>query len=305
MVPALRGGAVHDHTLDDAAPQSTRPHPVAPMIDTGPFGGATGLVAGLQKQAGNEAVTALLQRRLPAGGQDEASVQRDESPSPPALGTRSPAADNPYRLHLDPEVEAQIRAIEAMRSTVAPERVHDALADLRLPTTPLTGPPPATTAPAAPPGPSTSAPTPGPAPGTGFSGPRDGTGGDVWKAVLSDPTLGPALTALGDAAGARARRDFASLSSGATVAVVSTSIAIGGGAVASLLANAEARRWIAVTLNDKIIPVPKVPGLSVQLNLSGPAVIVGLHLDVGKILPAALGFGPAVETTPLGAPPTP
>jgi hypothetical protein len=50
--------------------------------------------------------------------------------------------------------------------------------------------------------------------------------------------------------------------------------------------------------------VPKVPGLGVQLNLSGENVIVGLHLDVGRILPAALGFGPASDTTPLGAPPS-
>ncbi len=40
-------------------------------------------------------------------------------------------------------------------------------------------------------------------------------------------------------------------------------------------------------------------------NLSGNNIIVGLHLDVGKILPAALGFGPASATTPLGAPPNP
>ncbi len=122
---------------------------------------------------------------------------------------------------------------------------------------------------------------------------------------MSHPTLGPAVINLGDAAYARARLDFSSLSTGATVAVVSTSIAVGGGAIATLLANADTRRWIGATLNDKIIPVPKVPGLSVQLNLSGPNIIVGLHLDVGKILPASLGFGPASESTPLGAPPNP
>ena len=44
-----------------------------------------------------------------------------------------------------------------------------------------------------------------------------------------------------------------------------------------------------------------MPGLGVQLNLSGENIIVGLHLDVGKLLPASLGFGPASQNTPLGA----
>jgi hypothetical protein len=48
-----------------------------------------------------------------------------------------------------------------------------------------------------------------------------------------------------------------------------------------------------------------VPGLGVQLNLSGNTIVVGLHLDVGKILPASLGFGAAAAHPPLGAPSTP
>jgi len=134
-------------------------------------------------------------------------------------------------------------------------------------------------------------------------GPRVGTGGDIWKAVLAEPSLGPAITGLGEQAAARATSEFDKLSTGATVAVVTGSVAVAGGAIVGLLSRPDVRQWITATLNDKIIPVPKVPGLGVQLNLSGNTMIVGLHLDVGKILPAALGFGPASATTPLGAPP--
>jgi hypothetical protein len=133
-------------------------------------------------------------------------------------------------------------------------------------------------------------------------GPRAGTGGDVWKAVLAEPSLGPAITALGEQAAARAQAEWHGLSTGEAAVVVGGSIAVGGGTIVALLANPDVRTWITTTLNDKIIPVPKVPGLGLQLNLAGDNLIVGLHLDVGRILPAALGFGPASATTPLGTP---
>ena len=136
-------------------------------------------------------------------------------------------------------------------------------------------------------------------------GPRAGTGGDIWKAVLSSPVLGPAVVNLGDLATARAKLEYNNLSTGGKAAVVSTSVVVGVGALTAVLAHPGARDWMTATLNDKIIPVVPVPGLGVQLNLSGNNIIVGLHLDVGKILPASLGFGPASATAPLGAPPTP
>ncbi|HST80367.1 MAG TPA: hypothetical protein VLL08_01360 [Kineosporiaceae bacterium] len=248
------------------------------------------LIENLQRRAGNRAVAGLL-------AQPAAPVQRDPSGpwSPPGKGQESQ-----YRLHLDPQIEAQIRAINAMNALSAPEHVLDGLLNLNLPPMPLP------TGPLAPPSPApASTPTAprSPAPGTGLMGPRAGTGGDIWKAVLAEPALGPAIVALGDQAAARAKMEFDQLSTGTAVAVVSGSIVVGGAAITGLLANQDVRQWITATLNDKIIPVPKVPGLGVQLNLSGETMIVGLHLDVGKILPAALGFGPASQTTPLGAPP--
>lgn len=240
---------------------------------------------GLQRVAGNRATAALLQR---------AHAQREPGGWKPK--------DNPNQLHLDPQIEAQIRAINAMHALATPAHVLPRLMELNLPSMPPTIGPPA-------PGPQLPAPaapvpaTPqGPAPGTGLMGPREGTGGDIWKAVLADPSMGPAITALGDQAADRARSEFGSLSTGAAVAVVSGSVAVGGGAIVGLLSRPDVRQWITATLNDKVIPVPLVPGLGVQLNLSGDTMIVGLHLDVGKLLPASLGFGPASATTPLGSP---
>jgi len=245
-------------------------------------------VTALQRQAGNRAVVGLLTA-------NPSSVQREP------FGARQPK-EQPNRLHLDPEIEAQIQAITAMNALIAPTPVQAALLDLNLPQMPLAPGQPGTTAPAlTPPAPPPATAT-GPAPGTGLMGPRAGTGGDMWKAVMAEPALGPAITALGDQAAGRAKSQWDKLSTGGAVAVVTGSVAVGGGAIAGILSNPDARKWITSTLNDKIIPVPKVPGLAVQLNLSGENVIVGLHLDVGQILPAALGFGPASATTPLGTP---
>jgi len=255
------------------------------------------LLGRLQRIAGNRAVSQLLQRPRPAPAQ-RVPVQRD----PPGGGWKP--KDNPNQLHLDPQIEAQIRAITAMNALSAPEHVMAGLLELNLPPMPPAIGPPAPPSPQLPvPAPPASAMPQGPAPGTGLMGPRAGTGGDIWKAVLADPSLGPAITGLGEQAAARATSEFDKLSTGATVAVVTGSVAVAGGAIVGLLSRPDVRQWITATLNDKIIPVPKVPGLGVQLNLSGNTMIVGLHLDVGKILPAALGFGPASATTPLGAPP--
>src|SRR5829696_8616276 len=113
---------------------------------------------GLQQSAGNRAVTQFVQRE--------------------PFGTRP--AESPYQLHLDPEIEAQIRAINAMNAMIAPHHVQAGLLNLNLP--PM---PPAIAPAAAPqlPAPSAPATAVGPAPGTGLMGPRAGTGGDIWQAV--------------------------------------------------------------------------------------------------------------------------
>jgi hypothetical protein len=88
-------------------------------------------VTALQRQAGNRAVVGLLTA-------NPSSVQREP------FGARQPK-EQPNRLHLDPEIEAQIQAITAMNALIAPAPVQAALLDLNLPQMPLApGPPVAT-----------------------------------------------------------------------------------------------------------------------------------------------------------------
>jgi hypothetical protein len=231
-----------------------------------------------------------------------------------SLGWHPPApVQSEYQLHLDPEIEAQIRAIEAMRQVVAPEPVTAALGQLELPSFPphlLTPPAPGSSGPspaagpAAPAAPAPAAPGPGPRPGTELKGPRPGELGDIWSAAMSSAIIGPAVTRLGDLAKERAQTDWANLKTGGKVAVVSTSVVLVGSALTAILTNPAARDWALTQLNDKIIPVYKVPGLSAQFNLAGDNIILGLHLDVGRLLPESLGFGPGSPTA-LGKAPNP
>src|SRR5262245_49018415 len=106
------------------------------------------LVLRLQRLAGNQAVARLMQRSRP--GPVPLPVQRD------GFGYRPPA-ENPYQLHLDPEIEAQIRAIQVMRALVAPPTVQEGLREVNLNLPPM----PAPTGPQAPPiGPPPAAPAP-------------------------------------------------------------------------------------------------------------------------------------------------
>ena len=60
------------------------------------------------------------------------------TPPPPTtgLGRPRPGADNANQLHLDPAIEAQIRAIQAMQTQLAPEQVKEQLVNLTLPELP-------------------------------------------------------------------------------------------------------------------------------------------------------------------------
>jgi len=198
---------------------------------------------------------------------------------------------------------------------IAPEPVTANLLQLPLPPFPpellaaAGGASPGGSSPAAPsPTPGTasgSSGSPGPAPGTELQGPAPGTGSDIWRATLSDPILGGAITELGHQAAARAKSDWHSLSTGGEVALVTTSVAIVGGALVGVLSHPDARDWFAREIGGKVIPVPGVTGLGAQFNLGGSEVIVGLHLDLGALLPTSLGFGPGGSTRALGEPPNP
>jgi len=313
----------HEHR-EGAAEERASPAPAAGPSPAAVAAGNAALGRALGA-AGSGVAPAVLPLLGMAGNRAarQAAVQRQ--PAPRAAG------EGDSHLHLDPEIEAQIRAIEAMGRMVTPDLVIAGLGQLAAPdpaapdpaapdpaaadpaaADPAAADPAAADPAAADPAGSgaTAAATPGGGGGPASrppplpADPRPGQGGDIWQAIKLDPTLGPAIQSLQDQAADRARREWDTLSTGGKAAVVSSTVVLTGAAVTAVLSRRETREPVLSALRGTVFPVPKVPGLGVQLDFGGDSVVVGLHLDVGQLLPSALGFGPG-RPTELGAPPNP
>jgi hypothetical protein len=65
-----------------------------------------------------------------------------------------------------------------------------------------------------------------------------------------------------------------------------------GGALAGTLSTPDSRQFLMEAINDKNIPVPKIPGLTVQPQFSGPeqegvpSIAVHLRFDLSTYVPA-------------------
>ena len=215
----------------------------------------------------------------------------------PALQRQTPGEDDPtrlrwpggqrqpsYQLHLDPEIEASIAAAQQTQLLLAPETVRLSLSELDLDTILGTPPPPWLAAPTSPP-----APPLVPA-GAGPSEPRAASPGDLLRAVMRVPAIDSALTTLQTRAADQVTRDWHSLSTGGQVAVVTQTALIGGGALAGALSDPQARTFVLGLVQNRDIPVPGVPGLTFQFNLTGSDQRVRFDLTVGRLLPRSWGF---------------
>jgi hypothetical protein len=198
-------------------------------------------------------------------------------------------------LQLDPGIQAQMRAIQLMMEQLDPARIRPRL--LELDPGSITTPSPALT----PTAPATETPLV-PA-GAGPSRPREASGSDVVEAVMGLPAIEQALTTLQTRAVDQLRHDWGRLSTGERVAAVTAAVLVGGGALAGAMTNPEGREFVLGQLNGRVLPVPGVTGLSVELNTAGENLMVGLHLDVGSLLPEWMGFGPSSPSA-IGAPPS-
>ena len=91
-------------------------------------------VLSLQRTIGNQAV----QRMIAQGRSETPSLQRDDDGNGAGGLKYKPSSD--YQLHLDPEIEAQIRAIQIINSQFQPDTVHQAVQNinLNLPPAPMT-----------------------------------------------------------------------------------------------------------------------------------------------------------------------
>jgi hypothetical protein len=209
------------------------------------------------------------------------SVQRqaaggEEKRHPNLLGGSAP------QLHLDPELQAQSIALQT-RGMLDPLLLRLSLDRMNLDAVLGAPPPPWATIPAA-------GKTPEPVPrGEGPAIPRTAGVGDLLKAVLAVPAVDTALTRLQTEAADRGKTDWRSLSAGEKAAVITQSALIGGGAVAGLLSNPQARQFTLDLLQNRPLPTG-VPGLSLQFNLTGPDQRVQFDLNLGHFLPKQWGF---------------
>ena len=87
------------------------------------------------------------------------------------------------------------------------------------------------------------------------------------------------------------RSDWSGLSGGERALVITHSVVLGGGALAGIAMNAEARQFVLNQVQGQTIPIPGTP-MTFQFNLTGPDQGLVLGLDVGALLPPQLGFGP-------------
>lgn len=247
---------------------------------------------------------------------DTSVIQRDETSSlppvpnyqlsPPSL-LQPPDPSSRYRLgmdthlQLDPQVQAM--AMQYVQQQLNPATIRPALSQINLRISPTQGfgspntPNPfavPTIPPAAPLVPA----------GAGPDTPRTATTGDLLSAIMAVPAIDGAISSLQTQASDRIQRDWSRLSTGAQIGVISTTALIAGGALVGVISDPSARRFALDQLNGKTLPVPGLNWLHLEINTGGDNLMLGMHVDVGRLLPPSLGFGPSSPRA-IGAPPQP
>ncbi|HIK17861.1 MAG TPA: DUF4157 domain-containing protein [Leptolyngbyaceae cyanobacterium M33_DOE_097] len=149
-----------------------------------------------------------------------------------------------------------------------------------------------------------STPTPSVPAGTGPQTPDTATPEDLLNAILAVPSIDSAITELRSQAESRLYRDWNRLRLGEQIGVISAFGAVGAGAITGIISDPSTRHWVLEQLNSRILPVPGVPWLRAEINTQSDGLILGLHLDLGTLLPPILGFGPG-SPSPIGGPPQP
>ena len=251
------------------------------------------------------------------------SVQRDGATTlqPPSLLQQSDPASkyhlgNENQLQLDPALLASMRQL--VEQQLDPLLVLPALAQAPVagPATPNV-PSPAAAAAGATSGdpasagavaPTAGSPTPAPAPavpaGNGPDTARPASPADLGKAIMALPAVDQALSRLKLQASEQVARDWSRLSTGERTGVVSSLAVIGLGALTGIASDPAARSLALSQLNGRPVPVPGLDWMHVEVNTAGENIMVGLHVDVGRLLPPSLGFGPGSPNA-IGGPPQP
>ena len=116
--------------------------------------------------------------------------------------------------------------------------------------------------------------------GAGPERPREADFGDLVKGIAAVPAVIAARKQLNDQVGAILNR----LSAGEKVATISTTALIGAGALAGILSDESARQSLLGLIQDRDIPVPKAPRLSLRIRPVGADASVTLTADLSGLL---------------------
>ena len=101
---------------------------------------------------------------------------------------------------------------------------------------------------------------------------------------MAIPAVDTALTNLRTQAMQRARSDWRRLSTGERVLLVTQGVLVGGTALAGVLSNEQSRNFVLNQLQGRDLPVPLVPGLSFQFNITGPEQRIFFNLDLAQLI---------------------
>jgi hypothetical protein len=179
-----------------------------------------------------------------------------------------PPGQEPH-LHLEPWIQAY--------SLLDPDRIREALLALDLSL--VASPPRGLTLPATPPSPA----APIVPRGAGPTTPRPASAGDVLAAVMAVPAVRTEITKLRDSATDQLKMDWRKLSTGERAGLITGTASVAAGAIAGIVFNDASRQLALRQIRGRNIPVPLVPGLSVQLNPIGPNQSVMLNLDLSTL----------------------
>ena len=194
-------------------------------------------------------------------------------------------------LSLDPKVIAQIEPL--IRSELTGERLFDHLGAALLPALsgdPIVGTDPSLTYPRLR---HPRVPPPvDPADPPGFERPsQEATVGELVGAVRRIPQVHDSLLDFDNAT-------WGSLGPGTQRRLIIGSIGVGLGALGGALSTSGGREMIS-KLSGVSLPVPGVPWLAFEFRSTENRLVgVGVHVDVGALLPASLGFGAAGPQDP-------
>ena len=241
-----------------------------------------------------------------------AAIQREPSPASGNLTLQTPSLlapggmragprpDAAPQLQLSPEFQAL--ALQHIQQQLDPAFLVSVLSRARLGTPPPISPnlPPQGPAygPPAPAGVGQGLPavptSPTPQPYDGDPGLREGGGvsGDLIDALKAVPEVHQMLGGLASSAG----EQWSRLGPTGKVGIVSGGVAIVGGVIGGILADPGRRQWAITQLNGRVLPVPGVDWLHLEVNVDPARLFVGAHVDVGALLPPSWGFGPSPWT---------